>query len=77
MNPPTWCYNCIHRQDHLGECHISCRWPWALHTARPELKRWKGCGVFPLLFDMCIIQSCPAFREKKGATDESQAGLGD
>lgn len=48
------CYECVHKVNIPGDCHIGCNNP----DAAPERKVWPGCGMFPINFDANTVFGC-------------------
>lgn len=50
MNGKTSCYECVHRRDVPGNCHIRCAKPDPEMTGHPHGIR-NGWFIYPMLFD--------------------------
>lgn len=58
MSESVTCGTCVFRERIPGNAHIACVAPIESGKA-PVLKRWHGCGVWPMNFDENIVESCP------------------
>lgn len=57
--PSKHCGKCVHIITIPGNCHIGC----ANINAKPALRRWPGCGIWPLNFDAATVESCNGYSD--------------
>jgi hypothetical protein len=64
------CYDCVHKINIPGNCHIGCN----NLNARPKVRTWPECGLWPLNYDPATVVSCEGYsnnpQDKKPVNDD-------
>jgi len=64
--PQSDCFNCVHKIEYPGECHVGCKNPDPNMVGNPyEIK--SGWFFYPVLFDPALMEKeCCNYQPKQG-----------